>query len=387
MFNIDLFYKLLRWTAQAAVIYLLLRYCKFGNMSSNQALISTLIIMIVCIMLERMFSIYYKQQSPNLFEKFKSDLRTDSSATCKSCTNNVEHFSGSNKKCKIVCDDGDSTNKKNNDVTETFNNGKSTEPTETTKGDGQIQESNPSNEATDANEPNDQNQDIEGEIEMLEEMEQVSEPKQPPPSPPANDDRYYWGTRHGNLGYDNRYGFGGMFYDEDPAYNRFRNSDLNEIRNIGDAYGTYNPPNKVDEANEMIREANAEARARSTSGYGGKYQTVGNKSEKLKTLDNRRRIEGELDDELPYSDYNHLPVAAGYKSHDYEYGYSFLPPEKWYPQPPRPPICVTEKRCPVCPVYTAGAPVDVKEFHSSTRISPPDLINTDYIGEKLNAGR
>ena len=101
----------------------------------------------------------------------------------------------------------------------------------------------------------------------------------------------------------------------------------------------------------------------------------------------RRSDDGVIEDELKYTDYGLLPVAEGYKSRDYEYGYSFLPPEKWYPQPPRPPICVTEKRCPVCPGYTTGTPMDVKEYNKSRRITPPDQINVDYVKEKINSGR
>ena len=104
-------------------------------------------------------------------------------------------------------------------------------------------------------------------------------------------------------------------------------------------------------------------------------------------LQNRRVIEGELDDELPYSDYNHLPMAAGYKSHAHEYGYSFIPPEKWFPQRPRPPICVTEKRCPTLPSYTTGVPMDTKEWHSSRRVTHPDTISVEYVQDKLNSGR
>lgn len=94
-----------------------------------------------------------------------------------------------------------------------------------------------------------------------------------------------------------------------------------------------------------------------------------------------------ITNELPYTDYNHLPMADSYKPSDFEYGDSFLPPEKWYPQPPFPPLCVSEKRCPVCPVFTTGTPVDVKEWNSSRRIMPPDRINVKYIEEKLNSGR
>jgi hypothetical protein len=201
-------------------------------------------------------------------------------------------------------------------------------------------------------------------------------------------DKLYWNSRYGYEGYDNKQTFGGMFYDENPFYNRFRNDD-DLPRN---ADGTqWTPPNPrrimADEQRVVNNFERIDERARTTAGFYGPFQTMGPKSERLRTTESRRRIEGVLDDELPYTDYNHLPIAAGYKSHDYEYGYSFLPPEKWYPQPPRAPVCVTEKRCPVCPAYANGAPADAKEFHSARRITPPDMINTDYIGDKLNAGR
>lgn len=91
--------------------------------------------------------------------------------------------------------------------------------------------------------------------------------------------------------------------------------------------------------------------------------------------------------DIPYTDYHHVPIGDTYKPSDFEYGYSFLPPEKWYPTPPFPPVCVSEKRCPINPVFTTGTPVDVKEWHSASKIMPPDGINTKYIKEKLNSGR
>lgn len=89
-----------------------------------------------------------------------------------------------------------------------------------------------------------------------------------------------------------------------------------------------------------------------------------------------------IDNEMKYTDYNHVPLG----NLEYEYGYSFMPPANWYPQPPNPPVCVAEKKCPVCPVYTQGAPVDVKEWNQSRRITPPDRINLKYVKDKLNSG-
>lgn len=91
--------------------------------------------------------------------------------------------------------------------------------------------------------------------------------------------------------------------------------------------------------------------------------------------------------DLPYTDYHHIPLGDTYKPSEFEYGYSFLPPEKWYPTPPFPPVCVSEKRCPVCPVFTTGTPIDVKEWNTSRKVTQPAGINTKYIKDTLNAGR
>ena len=87
---------------------------------------------------------------------------------------------------------------------------------------------------------------------------------------------------------------------------------------------------------------------------------------------------------MNYDDYGLVPVPTNYESRAYEYGYSFLPPEKWYPQPPRAPTCVTDSPCPVCPVNTTGSPVDVKEWDDSRNVLQPDNINLEYIANRLN---
>lgn len=350
----ELVFPLLRYIIQIIIVYFILRYLPYCNLETIQALMVTFIITIFCIIVEKLTVPILLQSTNNkqiteqeVLEKFE-----DSCSTCKK----IEHMNGqekqNNKQCKVVC-------------TEL--------PTEN-KSDDKNKDENKTNNTS----------------------EKTTTVVEVPEQRPTNDDRFYWGTRYGNLGYDDRYGFGGMFYDEYPFYNRYRNNDLKYLRNIGEKYnGVLDEAHKQDlkerELKEKINtqrwEDALEERANETDGYDSRYQQTGTKSERLKTFTNRRRIDGVLDDEMPYTDYNHLPVASGYKSHDYEYGYSFLPPEKWYPQSPRPPVCVTEKRCPVCPVLATGSPVDAKEWHTARRITPPDLINTDYIGEKLNSGR
>jgi hypothetical protein len=100
-----------------------------------------------------------------------------------------------------------------------------------------------------------------------------------------------------------------------------------------------------------------------------------------------REEQGNILSDMGYHDYHHLPIAENYTHRSDDFGYNFLPPSEWYPQPAFPPVCVTEQKCPVCPVYTIGAPVDVKEWSNSTRITQPDNINLKFVKERLNSGR
>jgi len=109
-----------------------------------------------------------------------------------------------------------------------------------------------------------------------------------------------------------------------------------------------------------------------------KYSSTGNRME-----------DGLMTSEMSYTDYNSIPLGQNLDTMEKDFSYTFLPPDRWYPVPPHPPICVAEKECPVCPVIVlsnSGA-ADLKEWESSTRITPGDQINTKYINEKINSGR
>lgn len=364
MLNEKILYKSLRYLLQASVLYLILRYTPLVNLDVTKSLIITIVLMVVCFTLEYLYSMMYSSTTPQESvpeikiepkQEVKSEAKPEdkllekfSQKTCgDSCK--VEKFEQPTNippKCRMVCDDG----------VEGFNNTKMTEngkPIQETK-------------------------------------QETKQEEKPTVYAPVNDEKYYWGTRYDNLGYDDRYGFGGMFYDENPSYNRHRNNDLRYLQNIGADKGDLAYDREREKREEVLLENTRKAmedQARTTRGYDTAYQEPGAKSERRRGVEINRRIEGELDDELSYSDYNSLPVSSSYKSHDYEYGYSFLPPERWYPQPVRSPVCITDHRSEVMPIYTQGAPADVKEFHTARRVMPPDQINTDYINDKLNAGR
>ena len=84
----------------------------------------------------------------------------------------------------------------------------------------------------------------------------------------------------------------------------------------------------------------------------------------------------------------HEPLGKYNKdfSNNFEYGYSYLNTDKWSVPMYRPPVCKSDESCKVCSSNTTGYPVDVKEWHSSSKILPPDNINLEYIN-KLNEGK
>jgi len=91
--------------------------------------------------------------------------------------------------------------------------------------------------------------------------------------------------------------------------------------------------------------------------------------------------------QFSYIDLNSLPNVSPLNTGSFEQGYSYLPPSQWFPVPPHPPVCVAEKQCPVCPVTSSNTTLDLKEWDSSRRVSPPDQINVQAIEQKLNSGR
>jgi hypothetical protein len=93
-----------------------------------------------------------------------------------------------------------------------------------------------------------------------------------------------------------------------------------------------------------------------------------------------------LNSELKYGDYNYIsPINKGMANSDY----TFVSPNNWYPIPPHPPVCVTNKKCTTCPIqitdgkdYMAWASLD--EFDASRRFTGNMNINIDYVKNVLN---
>jgi hypothetical protein len=111
-----------------------------------------------------------------------------------------------------------------------------------------------------------------------------------------------------------------------------------------------------------------------------------------KYIDNYGFIQNMIDNDMKYSIYTpkqHEQLGTYDQSftNKWDHDYVLLNTDKW-----RPPIghhmykCKTEQKCQVCPTLTKGYPLNLKEFNNARKIMPPDIINIDYINEKLLTG-
>ena len=111
-----------------------------------------------------------------------------------------------------------------------------------------------------------------------------------------------------------------------------------------------------------------------------------------KYIDSNGFVQNIVDNEMRFTMYSptqneKLGTYDASFTNEWKNDYALLNTDKW-----RPPIsngmykCKTEKKCPVCPSLTTGYPVRVKDFDIARKILPPDMINTDFINEKLNTG-
>jgi hypothetical protein len=56
-------------------------------------------------------------------------------------------------------------------------------------------------------------------------------------------------------------------------------------------------------------------------------------------------------------------------TNEWDQDYVLLNTEKWGPALNPPPVCVTDKKCPVCPSLTSGYPLSVREFDASRKVT------------------
>lgn len=93
-----------------------------------------------------------------------------------------------------------------------------------------------------------------------------------------------------------------------------------------------------------------------------------------------------LTNELQYGDYNYIgPINKGMINKDY----TFVAPTNWYPIPPHPPVCVTNKSCTTCPIQISNGKdymqwASWEDFDQARRFTGDMGINVDYVKNVLN---
>jgi hypothetical protein len=93
-----------------------------------------------------------------------------------------------------------------------------------------------------------------------------------------------------------------------------------------------------------------------------------------------------LTNELQYGDYNYIgPINKGMINKEY----TFVSPSNWYPIPPHPPVCVTNKSCTTCPVQISNGKdymnwASWQDFDKARRFTGDMNINVDYVKNVLN---
>jgi hypothetical protein len=93
-----------------------------------------------------------------------------------------------------------------------------------------------------------------------------------------------------------------------------------------------------------------------------------------------------LNSELRYGDYNYIsPLNSGMTNSDY----TFVSPNNWFPVPPHPPVCVTNKQCTTCPIQISDGKdymswASLEDFDKARRFTGNMGINIDYVKNILN---
>jgi hypothetical protein len=89
--------------------------------------------------------------------------------------------------------------------------------------------------------------------------------------------------------------------------------------------------------------------------------------------------------ELPPEMHQPLGTYDNTFTNDFDHGYTYLNTDKWSVPMRRPPVCIQEKECPVCPTFTTGTNMELKDFPMT--VNYPEKINVNYIQDKMNKMR
>jgi hypothetical protein len=89
--------------------------------------------------------------------------------------------------------------------------------------------------------------------------------------------------------------------------------------------------------------------------------------------------------ELPPDMHEPLGTYDDTFTNDFDHGYTYLNTDKWSVPMRRPPVCIQEKQCPVCPTFATGTKMELKDFPTTINYAEP--INVPYVQEQMNKTR
>jgi hypothetical protein len=341
-------YKLFRYLLQFIFVYLILRYTPQINMEISKALFASLILIALCTIFEYCYIKVLNMSSSNDNECDTCTPPSVDAGTCKMVCSNIEKF------------------EPNQDPIMSSSSSQVVIPGQTS---GYTQQ-----EISQVQAQTQQNiiktvQEIQPEQEAQADQEEENEDM--PITVPT--------TNISQMPTQKPYPSSGTTMDFTPEY--------------------LVPTNRATEKNELSRDEYnmqrgqaLEEHAHAISVPNQPYQVPGPKSQRNKPMQYTPMLDGKVVNEMDYTDYdyNSLPVAAGYKSSPFDYGYSFIPPEFWTGKnQPFPPICVptVKGREPVLPALADGTGTNYKDFYYASRFTGPQSINTEYIDDVLNSAR
>jgi len=82
--------------------------------------------------------------------------------------------------------------------------------------------------------------------------------------------------------------------------------------------------------------------------------------------------EDEYNEDSKFTNQSYKPLGQNGNgfTNAWDHDYILLNTDKWAPALNPPPVCKTEKTCPVCPNLTTGYPLMVRDFDSTRKITP-----------------
>lgn len=375
------FGKLLRYSLQFMIVYMILRYAPQIKLNSNMSLVIALVLTSLCVIIEFLY---------------KKLLNGDNDENCNVCNIPPPETTPSN--CRMVCDVEPFDGKINNEIKGTFEQGS----TLINIPISQMTQSEIMNEMK----VREQQQQLMDNVEKKYDTKTIALQKDvipntfnmPSMNTMYNEQEKIDPTKNNP---NNDIGRNGNLYDPNAPTMQ----DISSIKPLplgsGGMFTDMTTPDYMSQGtpasvrNELLNKKYNEQRQvaldhRADPSYPVEnYQEPGKLSQKNKPVQRSVKEDGYIINEYDYDDYDHntLPLAQGWKWNPEDVGYYYLVPTAWSAPAYRNINFVPKsERNEVMPVLDGGT-VNLKDFYSASSFTGRQGLNVSYINDKLNAGR